>query len=133
MTTPLQGRRSKRQKSLFPGKSSSEQTQPAHPRSLIKKHLQLHRVCVCYTKCKVILFKRIALLGDVKAVTPLALAKVWHYFRDVRVTSVARARKKKRTSFGQNKQYNFYFCYIHGSVYRESNLITVQQDATYSV
>ena len=23
--------------------------------------------------------------------------------------------------------------YVHGSVYRESNLITVQQDATYSV
>ena len=24
-------------------------------------------------------------------------------------------------------------CYIHGSVHRESNLITVQQDASYSV
>ena len=27
----------------------------------------------------------------------------------------------------------FFFIYVHGSVHRESNLITVQQDATYSV
>ena len=30
-------------------------------------------------------------------------------------------------------QWRSYIFYIHGSVHRESNLITVQQDATYSV
>ena len=29
--------------------------------------------------------------------------------------------------------YVYIYIYIHGSVHRESNLITVQQDATYSV
>ena len=29
--------------------------------------------------------------------------------------------------------YIYIYTYIHGSVHRESNLITVQQDATYSV
>ena len=37
---------------------------------------------------------------------------------------------KPRHTGGNNIKKDFY---IHGSVHRESNLITVQQDATYSV
>jgi len=45
--------------------------------------------------------------------------------------------QEQRCSIGNNLELvqwcNIFFLYIHGSVHRESNLITVQQDATYSV
>ena len=59
------------------------------------KTFSLHRVCVCHTKCTVTVFKRNVLLGNVKSMTPLACAQVWHDFRDEQVTSVALARKKE--------------------------------------
>ena len=38
--------------------------------------------------------------------------------------------RERRVYFASTK---LFFFYVHGSVHRESNLITVQQDATYSV
>ena len=48
--------------------------------------------------------------ADVKAVSKINMIQTYYFFGKT----------------------GFFFC-IHGSVHRESNLITVQQDATYSV
>jgi len=93
----------------------------------------------CFIRSPLFFFKQIRRFARFHRCLPLSLLVTFQCTFITEVTDFRRSTAQRFLIFEVSSlsklhiNINPYFFYIHGSVYFESNLITVQQDATYSV